>query len=142
MIWKRKYEVAGEPEGRLRSYTEIRGSAIWNLARGNKDLIRNHSFWEIRVGYKARFWEESWQQRERLIQKDNLHVIHAFMSQSEATTVGNFWKPDEEGYWCNWKQKEDWEGAPETDRWSEYYTEMASCKVARKTGSDILRWGK
>jgi len=83
----------------LRSTTETKGSAIWNLARENKDLIREHSFWEIREGDKGRFCEESWQQRDCLIKKDNLHAILTFSSQAGASTVGNFWKPDEAGYW-------------------------------------------
>eukprot|EP00253_Pinus_taeda_P036608 PITA_36608 len=116
VIWERKYEAAGEPEARMRSQTEARGD-------------------------KARLWEESWQQRERLIQKENLQAIHAFTSQAEVEVVGKFWKPGVGGYWRNWKQKEDWERAPETDRWQEYYKEMASRKVGRKTGPDILRWG-
>eukprot|EP00253_Pinus_taeda_P010652 PITA_10652 len=60
VIWERKYDVAGEIEERLRSTTETRGSVIWNLARRSKDLIRDNSFWEIRAGDKAKFWEESW----------------------------------------------------------------------------------
>lgn len=72
VIWERKYEEIGEPEDKMRSQMKVRGSAIWNLARGNKELIKDYSFWEIRAGDKARFWEESWQQRERLILKEKL----------------------------------------------------------------------
>jgi len=43
----------------MRSQTEEKGSAIWNLDRKNKDLIRDYSFWEVREGDTAKFWEES-----------------------------------------------------------------------------------
>jgi len=43
-LWERKYDETGEIEDKLRSMIETRGFAIWNLARGNKDLIREHSF--------------------------------------------------------------------------------------------------
>jgi len=55
VLWERKYDAAGEIEEKLRSTTETRGSAIWNLARGSEDLIREYCFWEIRAGDKTRF---------------------------------------------------------------------------------------
>ena len=59
VIWERKYEAAEQPEDRMRSQTEEKGSAIWNLARSNKEMITEYSFWEIREGDKTNFWEES-----------------------------------------------------------------------------------
>lgn len=35
------------------------GYTIWNPTVENRELIRNHSFWEIRGGDKVFFWEES-----------------------------------------------------------------------------------
>lgn len=61
------------PKGNLRSQMENKGSTIWNLARANRDLIREHSFWEIRKGDKEKFWEEAWQQRDKLNQLPQLH---------------------------------------------------------------------
>jgi len=65
-LWEKKYEMARSPEGKLRSQSEKKGSTIWNLARSNRDLVREHSFWEMREGDKAKFWQEAWQQRETL----------------------------------------------------------------------------
>lgn len=92
VIWERKYDVIGEPEDKMGSQIEAKGSTIWNLVRGNKDLIREYSFLEIRTGDKARFWEESWQQCERLIHKENLKAIHDFTSHTEEKVFGKFWK--------------------------------------------------
>lgn len=74
----------------MRSQKEVKGSAIWNLARSNKELIREYNFWEIKVGDKANFLEESWQQREMLIHKEALQVIQAFNSQAEGMWSENF----------------------------------------------------
>jgi len=46
-------------EGKLRSQNEKKGSAIWNLASANRDMIKAHSFWEVKGGDKANFWDEA-----------------------------------------------------------------------------------
>ena len=38
------------------------GSIIWNADKAQRDLIRAHSFWDIRDGNSALFWEDGWQQ--------------------------------------------------------------------------------
>ena len=65
-IWTKKYNIPVKPEEILRIRDTPKGSTIWNLASLNKEIITRHAFWEIRDGSLARFWEESWQQRERL----------------------------------------------------------------------------
>lgn len=52
--------------GKFRSQNEKKGFAIWILASANRDLIRLHNFWEFKGGDKSNFWEEAWQQREKL----------------------------------------------------------------------------
>lgn len=60
-LWERKYDMPRSLKGKLRSQNEKKRSAIWNLASANRDLIRDHSFWEVGGGDKANFWEEVWQ---------------------------------------------------------------------------------
>ena len=55
-----------KPEEIVRIRETPKGSTIWNLASLNKDIITRHAFWEIRNGSSTKFWEEAWQQRERL----------------------------------------------------------------------------
>jgi len=50
------------------------GSVIWNSAKQHRNLIQQHSFWEIKNGNTARFWEDSWQQLPKI--KDILSHIH------------------------------------------------------------------
>lgn len=76
-----------------------KGSAIWNLARLNRDLIREHSLWEIREGDKANFWKEAWQQRYTLNQQPRLQDIQQFITQMEEDVVQNYWLPERGGYW-------------------------------------------
>jgi len=68
-----------------------KGSVIWNLAANNKNLISNHSFWEIRGGDKANFWEEAWQQREKLNSKPQLEEMLQYTNIHREKTVKNFW---------------------------------------------------
>ena len=89
-IWEKKYKVAEKLEDKMRSQTEEKTSAIWNLAKNNKDLIRDYSFWEVREGDTAKFWEESWQEQEKLLHKEFVKEIHEFTSRTEGELVGNF----------------------------------------------------
>ena len=38
------------------------GSPIWLKAMASKTIVQEHSFWEIRNGSRAKFWEDSWNQ--------------------------------------------------------------------------------
>ena len=107
-LWERKYEMPRSPEGKLRSQTEKKGCAIWNLVRANRYLIREHSFWEVREGDKENFWEEAWQQREKLNKQPLLQEIHQFTIQTEGNTVRHYWSLESDGYWRKWKQKENY----------------------------------
>lgn len=86
------------PEGKLSSQTKKKVSTIWNLARANMDLIREHSFWEIREGDKANFWEEAWQQRDKLNQLPQLQEIHQFTTYTERGAVRNYWSSEMDEY--------------------------------------------
>ena len=54
-IWQMKYEMPTTIAGCLKIDRTPKGSAIWNLAAMNRNLIRIHSFWEIRDGKTALF---------------------------------------------------------------------------------------
>jgi len=45
----------------------IKGSYIWNRAWENKSIVQDNSFWEIRAGDLALFWEDKWQQEPTLL---------------------------------------------------------------------------
>lgn len=65
-IWRHKYNMPRKMEEIYRLEETLKGSTIWDLARKNRDLVERHAFWEIRGGSESRFWDEKWQQREKL----------------------------------------------------------------------------
>eukprot|EP00253_Pinus_taeda_P023557 PITA_23557 len=67
-IWTQKYNMPTTAEEILRREEVPKGSMIWDLASQNKDIINKHAFWEIRNGKIAKFWEEAWQQRGRMVE--------------------------------------------------------------------------
>eukprot|EP00253_Pinus_taeda_P004434 PITA_04434 len=60
-IWKQKYAMDWQERDHILMTEHIRGSHIWNNAWKNRTLVQKHSFWEIRNGNLAQFWEENWQ---------------------------------------------------------------------------------
>jgi len=54
----------------------IRGSSIWNKAWENRGLVQRNSFWEIREGDLALFWEDKWKQELTLLKEDFLGLKH------------------------------------------------------------------
>lgn len=69
-MWKKirvkKYNMPDSIEGRLRIEEVPKDSSIWELESLNKDVVNKHAFWEIREGSSAKFWEDRWQQRDKL----------------------------------------------------------------------------
>jgi len=74
-IWNQKYNMPETVEGRLRAEEIPKGSSIWELASQNRDIVNNHAVWEIREGSNARFWEEGWQQRDKLARIQTLQEV-------------------------------------------------------------------
>eukprot|EP00253_Pinus_taeda_P009011 PITA_09011 len=72
-IWKEKYNMPETAVEILRRRETPKGSSIWDLARLNRDLVEKHTFWEIRGGEEANFWEDKWHQKERLSNIQGLH---------------------------------------------------------------------
>lgn len=77
-IWTRKYNVHERKKDILRYQDPPKGSMVWNLAACNRHLINQHDFWEIRNGKTTRFWTDSWQQREKMIERQDLREIYQF----------------------------------------------------------------
>ena len=140
-IWERNYEMPQSVSGKLKIDLVPKGSAIWNLAAVNRFLIRQHSFWEIREGKTALFWEDSWQQREKFFSRLDLGEIFLFKNIPNQRYLCNYWNSDEEGQWRIWKGKEQWRNAPETTQWNNFEKEMKTRTLVATNGEDILRWG-
>eukprot|EP00253_Pinus_taeda_P021717 PITA_21717 len=83
-IWTTKYNMPLTPEEILREQDMPRGSDIWNLSIQSRDLIDRHIFWEIRGGQIARFWDEAWQQREKMLNLQGMQEI--YRTEDQKTT--------------------------------------------------------
>eukprot|EP00253_Pinus_taeda_P008724 PITA_08724 len=64
--WKEKYVPDCDIQELIRLQETPEGSPIWNHAKRNKNLVQEKSFWEIRNGRLALFWEDAWQQLPKL----------------------------------------------------------------------------
>ena len=40
----------------------LSGSPIWMKAMTGRNIVQDHSFWEIRDGKTVKFWDDSWNQ--------------------------------------------------------------------------------
>eukprot|EP00253_Pinus_taeda_P021074 PITA_21074 len=111
-IWTQKYNMPATTAGILRVEETPKGSTIWELASQRRNIINNYAFWEIRGRGMARFWEEEWQQRNKMVNIQALQSIH-----QNAVREGR-----------------EYQGI--------YIKELESRKIKAKLGLDILRWGK
>ena len=66
-LWTDKYANHRPISELIRLTTADSGSLIWNAAKQHRQLIQEHSFWEVHNGQTARFWTDAWQQRPRLM---------------------------------------------------------------------------
>ncbi len=97
-LWKRistkKYNMSTTPEEILRLEETLKGLIIWNLANQNKDVVSKHAFWEIRNGNSAKFWEETWQQTEKLNDVQALRDTCQKEREEGLNYVIGFWNED------------------------------------------------
>ena len=89
-IWEIKYEMPTLVVGKLKLDLAPKGSNIWNLAAANKDLIRQHRFWEVRGGKITLFWEDYWQQREKLFSRLDLGEIFLFTNLLDTRLIQHY----------------------------------------------------
>eukprot|EP00253_Pinus_taeda_P033781 PITA_33781 len=102
IIWKEKYNMPESAVEILKRKDTPRGSSVWDLARLNRDLVEKHSFWEIRGGEEANFWEDKWHQKERLSFIQGLQQVRDRIGR-DRPLVRDYWKvnnPDES--WRTW----------------------------------------
>eukprot|EP00253_Pinus_taeda_P018458 PITA_18458 len=142
-IWTTKYNMPLTPEEILREQDMPRGSDIWNLSIQSRDLIDIHIFWEIRGGQIARFWDEAWQQREKMLNLQGMQEIYRTGMDRNLITVKDYWT-EERGNeeWREWKPLEEWKRNATEDQKTTFGKEIDSRKIKKREGRDILRWGK
>ena len=125
----------------LRRRETPKGSSIWDLARLNRDLVEKHTFWEIRGGEEANFWEDKWHQKERLSSIQGLHQIRDRIG-GDRIHVRDYWKANNpEESWRIWIDLTEWDRELSQDQKEAYMKEVESRKIKARNGRDILRWG-
>eukprot|EP00253_Pinus_taeda_P028496 PITA_28496 len=139
--WREKYTPNCNVQDLIRLQEVPEGSPIWNLARRNRSIIQDHSFWEIRNEETTFFWEDGWQQLPRLATPDLENY------KREAQTGGNYrvsqyWSPDgNEQEWRTWKPPHSNSSAADNVHIQSLLTTLSKRKIRTSTVKDQLRWG-
>lgn len=87
------------------------------------------------------FWEDSWQQRDKLFRRLDLGEIFLFTNLPNTRSVVNYWCREDDGQWRKWKGQRQWRNAPETLQWNNFEKEMKTRKLVSANGEEIMRWG-
>lgn len=139
--WKEKYTPNCRDQDLIRLQELLEGSPIWNLEKKNKNLIQEHSFWEIRNGESALLWEDSWQQHPKL-EIPELEAYKINCQNRGKHSVHQYWNPD--------SQDQEWRESslPDAEIPNEEYNNLQNLllilnkrKIRITTEEDKLRWG-
>jgi len=142
-IWTQKYNMPATTAEILRVEEIPKGSSIWELASQNRNIVNNYAFWEIRGGGNARFWEEGWQQRNKLINIQALQCVQQKSIREGREYVRDYWKEGETNeIWRVWRKPEEWDENINQELRKIYTKELESRKIKARSWMYILRWGK
>eukprot|EP00253_Pinus_taeda_P012157 PITA_12157 len=137
-FWTAKYTSNLPLEERIRMTETSKGSIIWGSAIMHRDLIQNHSFWEVKDGSTARFWMDSWQQLPCLanvIQGIPAHQMHL------QEKVNQFWNDNRDSDHRTWRKTQEFiSDSPEAVQQS-LVEELQKRQILKSTEQDKLRWG-
>eukprot|EP00253_Pinus_taeda_P021359 PITA_21359 len=139
--WKEKYTPICSETDLIRLQEVPKGSPIRNLAKRNRNIIQDHSFWEIRNGNTALFWEDAWQQLPRLATPDLENYKREVQSMGNYK-VNQYWSQDtNEQEWRIWNPLNSISFVAESPLLQNLLTILNKRKIRSSTASDQLRWG-
>ena len=92
-LWKEKYAPDTRDQDKIHFGGTKEGLAISNLAWGNKAWIQTDTFWEIRNGRTARFWEDAWQHEPRMENPDRGILQQDLITQGKIN-VYQYWQQE------------------------------------------------
>lgn len=139
--WKEKYTPDCNEQDLIRLQKVPEGSPIWNLAGRNRNLVQDHSFWEIHNGETALFWEDAWQQLPRL-EKPELENFKRECQNRGRYTVHHYWSPsssDQE--WRDWLIHDTENPIEINNNISDLLSHLNKRKIRKAIENDRLRWG-
>ena len=99
------------------------GSPIWSKAAAGRSIVQKHSFWEIRSGNLAKFWDDAWNQLPILGRDPRWHPIKLQDQEWGRTLVNQVWHPEplDELHRWNFPTKPE---AMHEDDWAAFQDEM------------------
>lgn len=113
------------------------------MASQSRNIINKYALWEISGGNTTKFWEEEWQQRDKMVSIQALQNIYQKAVRGELDYVKEYWKEGETyGIWRKWRKPEEWDENVDQEHRRIYVKEMESRKIKSRPGLSILRWGK
>eukprot|EP00253_Pinus_taeda_P015442 PITA_15442 len=137
-LWNAKYASNLPLEEIIRMTEMSKGSTMWNSAIKHRELIQNHSFWEVKEGSLAIFWTDSWQQLPTL-----KTLIQGLQDQdmNHMDKVNKFWNLNTNSDHREWKTiNQIIPDSTEAIQLS-LSTELKKRKILKEVGEDKLRWG-
>jgi hypothetical protein len=143
-IWRQKYANRIPEEELIQMEVPRLGSMIWKNAYNNRVIVQTHSFWEIREGASALFWEDAWKQENKLTlceslrnTKDKLKVVGWHRVQQYWQNTGNL-EPFTYQKWRTGKQL-----APKisTEERNQLESNLSTRKINALEGTYIPKWG-
>ena len=141
-LWKKKYAKNWQERDYIKMSGHIKGSHIWNLALENRGIVQHHSFWEIRAGNLARFWEDNWYQEPNLF-KEGLSALKNDTDNKGLLMVRDFWdQVRDNGKWKMWKNLGYNEERPLKAQADSLALDLEKRKILVSSSSDQLRWGQ
>eukprot|EP00253_Pinus_taeda_P030148 PITA_30148 len=140
-IWKEKYVSAWHTNDLIRMSGNIKGSYIWNRAWDNRSIVQKNSFWEIRAGDLAIFWEDKWQKEPMILKEDFFSLKQEIVSQG-LNKVKDFWDISQiQGKWRSWRSIDFIDDNPMKIKAEALRSLLKQRMVLVTEGQDQLRWG-
>eukprot|EP00253_Pinus_taeda_P032242 PITA_32242 len=140
-LWKQKYAMNWQETDLIRMTGHIKGSHIWNKACKNKALVQKHSFWEIRNGNLAWFWEDNWQQ-EGNPSREELASIQTDTIKKGLKKVSDYWDQSRDNdKWRFWKLPDCSELTLLKTQAKALASILEKRQILTSTSDDLLRWG-
>eukprot|EP00253_Pinus_taeda_P012787 PITA_12787 len=140
-LWKEKYRSTGCNLDLIRMQESPCGYPIWNHAQANRSIVQDHSFWEIRNGTQALFWEDAWQQSLKLESPTLQPLKLAYLTEGH-NRVNHYWNSSsEDPEWREWKVfNPDHNEVPHAVI-HDLNQQLLKRKIRIAVENDKLRWG-
>ena len=106
-FWQQKYANGWSSKNLIHLNQDIQGSTIWQAANANRQLVREHSFWEIGNGEEVNLFRYSWKQSPKIQEEVILPILQDKLIRGGIIKVKDMWNPREiASPFRKWKSQE------------------------------------